>query len=264
MPQETIAASDRGLSYGDGLFETIAVVNSRPRLLNAHLARLEKGLQRLRFPVGTLALVKEDLARLDFQGDQTLKITVTRGSGARGYAIPDPLQPSRILSLSPARQGMQLNRERGVRARLCQFRLGLNPALAQLKHLNRLEQVMARSEWDDPDVAEGIVCDLEGNLVEGTMSNLFWRQGSHWYTPDLSCCGVQGVMRDHLLGLFGKQGVVVEQGRYPAEVLTQADELFLCNSLIGIWPVTEFEAQRYEIGETVRRLQSVLSEDLHC
>lgn len=260
---DQVSINDRGLSYGDGLFETIAVIDGKPHLFDQHLGRLQLGLERLKFPEGTIDAVKKDIKALSFSGNQTLKLTVTRGLGERGYKLPAACLPTRITSLSDSPDFSQ-QREQGVAVRLCLQRLGLNPALAGIKHLNRLEQVLARSEWSDPDIAEGFVSDLDGNLVEGTMSNLFWVHEGLLYTPKIERSGVRGVMRDHLIELADKLSVKVIEGFYPETVLDSAEEIFICNSLIGIWPVITIDCKPLSVGPITRDLQLLLSKEMSC
>jgi 4-amino-4-deoxychorismate lyase len=139
--------------------------------------------------------------------------------------------------------------------------LALSPRLAGIKHLNRLEQVLARSEWDDPDIREGLLCDSEGFVVEGTMSNLLWVRGKRLYAPLLDRCGVAGVVRTRLLQLAAAAGIGVLEGRFGKSELEQADEVMLCNSLIDIWPVVTLGAHHWSVGPVTRALQSLLAKD---
>lgn len=260
---DQVSINDRGLSYGDGLFETIAVIDGKPHLFDQHLDRLRLGLERLKFPDGTIDTVKKDIQALSLSGNQTLKLTVTRGLGERGYKLPATCVPTRIISLAESSDFAQ-QRQQGISVRLCQQRLGHNPILAGIKHLNRLEQVLARSEWSDSDITEGIVSDLDGNLVEGTMSNLFWVHEGVLYTPKIDQSGVKGVMRDRLIELADQLSLVVVEGNYPESVLDSAEEVFICNSLIGIWPVITIDGKPVSIGPITRDLQLLLSKEMSC
>lgn len=253
--------SDRGLSYGDGLFETVQIRHGRALLLEQHWARLQSGLARLKFPASSLALLQQDVAALTLPDSGVLKLTLTRGPGGRGYRLPDVAQVSRIVALGPLPEFSGQPAEQGVRVRLCDARLGLNPLLAGIKHLNRLEQVLARAEWQDAAIAEGLVCDLEGYLAEGTMSNLFWVIEGVLYTPQLDRCGVAGIVRDRLIKIARQADITVVEGRYPPAILDQANEVFVCNSLIDIWPVNQLEQQSLEIGSVTRQLQQLLQQE---
>lgn len=261
QPAESLEISDRGLSYGDGLFETVQIRDGRALLLTQHWARLQSGLVRLKFPADSLSLIQQDLAGLSLPESGVLKLTLTRGPGGRGYRLPDDAQVSRIVALGPVPAFPGEPAEKGVCVRLCETRLGLNPLLAGIKHLNRLEQVLARAEWQDATVAEGLVCDLKGYLAEGTMSNLFWVSEGELYTPQLDRCGVEGIVRNQLIALACRMGINVWEGRYRPEVLNQASEIFICNSLIDIWPVTQLGSQSLVVGDLTRKLQQLLQQE---
>lgn len=265
---DELSVYDRAFSYGDGLFETIRVVQGEAQLLDAHLQRLRLGLERLSFPSQAFDLVLSDLEQLPLKGDAVLKLVITRGQGDRGYALPLQANITRVIMLAPLND-FSSQSQNGVRVRLCEYQMALNPVLAQIKHLNRLEQVMARSEWQGAErFAEGLVMDREGYLVEGTMSNLFWVKDSVVYTPSLERCGVKGVMRDHLIQLIQSQGYELSESLYKPDVLGCADELFICNSLIEVWPVvsvtvSEDRVQCYPIGAVTKKLQQLLQQEKH-
>ena len=193
-----------------------------------------------------------------------VKIVVTRGPAERGYRQPQHAQPSRIVVAYPCPGYPDEYQRRGVVVRLCETRLGTNPALAGIKHLNRLEQVLARSEWDDDSIAEGLMRDLRGDLVEGTMSNLFLVRNGRLVTPALDGCGIAGVMRARTLAVADGLGIPWDVGRVSLPEAFAAEALFLTNSLIGIWPVKRFEQQDYPVSPLVQRLQQQLSHDHLC
>lgn len=259
QPADTVSITDRGLQYGDGLFETIAVVDGRLLCWDEHMTRLENGCTRLNiaFP-GSRQLAAEAGQVIAGSRRGVLKIIVTRGSDGRGYAPAADATPSRILWLNPWPDYPSDNREQGVRVRLCDTRLSTNSLLAGMKHLNRLEQVMARSEWNDPAIAEGLMFDQTGRVIEGTMSNLFvYREGA-LITPDVGQCGVAGIIRGRVLALAAEQHIDVMIAPLELNDIETAGELFLCNSLIGIWPVRAIGERRYTPGAVTRTLQDQL------
>ena len=186
--------SDRGLAYGDGLFETLLVVDAIPQLWRLHIQRLARSLQQLRLVDSQtvlddlLARIREDVDHVlatdnNLRESLALKLTITRGSSKRGYLAPLKPDYNRIVTLSPLLpKRVELSRS-GITVRLCQHQLGINPVLAGHKHLNRLEQVLARNEWQDDAIHEGLMCDLDGNLVSGVMSNVFIEQDNILLTP---------------------------------------------------------------------------------
>lgn len=256
---DMLAVSDRGLHYGDGLFETLAVRDGDCEFWDRHMRRLLHGCERLRIPAPDVSMLADEAGRLAQDVPRAvLKILVTRGSGGRGYLAPDPALPTRILRLMEWPDHPAANAGQGVRIRVCTQRLGGNPALAGLKHLNRLEQVLARMEWDDPMIAEGVMMDADGLVVEGTYTNIFMVSNGTLVTPRLDQCGVAGVMRAVVAELASAAGIVHEERPLTIDALFAADEIFLTNSLIGIWPVHEFEHWRKAPGPVTQTLQSAL------
>lgn len=259
--EQLIASDDRGLAYGHGLFETLLVIDGRPVFWHEHLQRLLRGCSRLGIPVDGLPLrLEQDLQQLQFSaGRAVLKILLTCGSGGRGYQTPQPAVPRRLLMATPMPVWPD-RPEQGIRARWCDTRLACQPRLAGIKHLNRLEQVLARNEWQDPRIREGLVCDSRGFVVEGTMSNLCFLRGRQLCTPALDQCGVEGIVRNQLIELAAELGLHVQIGHYTPDEVAAADELLVCNSLIGIWPITRLGAHRYPHGPITRQLQSALEQ----
>ncbi len=249
--KEHIEVSDRGFQYGDGLFETIEVRDGQAVFLQSHLERLESGCQRLYIPFpGTrlLSLEVKELCRQWHSPRAVLKIIVTRGSGGRGYRQPDVIQATRVLSLHPYPDYPENYREQGIVARFCTARLGLNPILAGMKHLNRLEQVMARSEWNDQAIQEGLMLDVNDHVIEGTMTNLFYINNGCLYTAALLQSGVAGIMRSIIMTLSANHGLSVIEHTFTKDELLSADEVFVCNSIIGIWPIRQIETVRFSVG----------------
>lgn len=259
-----IDISDRGFQYGDGLFETIEVRNGKPVFLNQHLDRLTTGCHRLQFPCPSLSLIRrETLVLCKNSQHAVLKIIVTRGSGGRGYRQPDVLLPTRVLSLHPYPDYPNIYQQDGITARFCRTRLGLNPSLAGIKHLNRLEQILARAEWNDPDIQEGIMLDINGNVIEGTMTNLFYIRNKAVYTPELTQTGVHGIFRRIIMNLLASHQIETFERAVTKDDLLAADEAFFCNSVIGLWPIKQIENACYQIGPVTRQCQTWLNETIN-
>jgi 4-amino-4-deoxychorismate lyase len=257
---DQISVLDRGFQYGDGLFETIRVVAGHPQYWQQHINRLMTGCEQLKIPFTEIDSLQNEAKKLCGQVDDgVLKITITRGVGGRGYAINQSLDANRVLAIFPAPHYPNECWTAGIVARVCQTRLGINPALAGIKHLNRLEQVMARTEWNDSSIREGLMMDAHDNIIEGTMTNVFSVRDNELMTPNLSRCGVKGVMREHVTEMATNEGHVVREIDLTLDDLYQSDELFVCNSLIGIWPVKQLETQCFTIGPISQHLQKVLN-----
>ncbi len=268
QPGDEVSALDRGLQYGDGLFETLAVRDGVPQLLERHLRRLADGCRRLQLPAPNAAVLTREAAQLCAGVTLALmKIIVTRGSGMHGYRVTpaDPAtaagRATRILMLLPAPNLAAADYRNGIAVRLCRLRLGSNPALAGIKHLNRLEQVLARAEWDDPHIREGLMMDAEGALIEGTMSNVFIIRDGELLTPGLTQCGVAGVMRGLIIDTARALDIPVSESRLLPKHLDAADEVFMCNSVIGIWPVRRIDQTEFSVGPVTRRLMAEVAQN---
>lgn len=263
QPDNRIPVTDRGLQYGDGLFETLAFRDGELELLEAHLARLMLGCERLNIPFRELDKLKMELVTLCAQTaeDSVIKIMLTRGSGGRGYKAPADAEPVRIVSSHPMPDHPE-SCQSGISVRHCQHRLGINPSLAGIKHLNRLEQVLARSEWDDDAIREGLMLDINDRLVEGTMSNVFLVRDGTLLTPPLNHCGIAGIMRARVIELARQADIPLLETELRLNDLNAADEVFLTNSIIRIWPVTHNNTtqQQWSHGPVTRRLQQALQE----
>jgi 4-amino-4-deoxychorismate lyase len=246
-----VGAGDRGLNYGDGLFETMRIHAAAPVWWDAHWARLARGADALGIPRPD-AGVAFDAARVacSHRPRGVLKLLLTRGDGGRGYAPPADPAPTLIVTVhdAPARPPEQLA------VRWCDTRLALQPRLAGHKHLNRLEQVLARAEWTDDSAFEGLMMDTEGRVVAATAANLFLRRDGRWLTPPVHRCGVAGVMRAWCLGALG----AAEADLLPADI-EAAETFFLCNAVRGILPVHRLGTRRWPTDAEVAALRRRLA-----
>ncbi|WP_416362774.1 aminodeoxychorismate lyase [Pseudomonas sp. NFX183] len=258
QPADSVPLKDRGLAYGDGLFETIAVKAGQPVLLDRHLQRLEEGCRRLALITDHALIRNEVLAYAAALGDAVLKLILTRGDSQRGYGI-NPGAPVRsILQGNPPATYPHAHATDGIRLFACATRLAEQPLLAGLKHLNRLEQVIARAEWQDAEHAEGLMLDMSGRVIEGVFSNLFLVRNGVLLTADLNRCGVAGVMRAEILAQAHALGIPLAVADISVEQLQQADEVFVCNSVYGIWPVRSCAAMSWSVGPLTRKLQGIV------
>lgn len=258
LEQDTLPLDDRGLAYGDGLFETVAVRHGECRFIADHLARLEAGCQRL----GIVGVNRAQLTAslnliLEGATHATIKIIVTRGSGPRGYRSPPGASPSIVVGIEKTRP---VGRVGPVRVRYCTTMISRNPRLAGIKTLNRLEQVIARSEWDDADIAEGLMSDDRGNVICGTMTNLFIVCGQRVITPKLDESGIRGIMRDKVFEVGQTLDIELAETQVTRSEIESADEMFLTNSQIGVWPVHELDGFVIPRAEMTHRIMRGLAE----
>lgn len=257
-PVVAVDPLDRGLAYGDGLFRTIRVASGKPTLWDRHVAHLADGCKRLCIPMVDPAVLTTESASLFANGgDGVLKIIVTRGVGGRGYRPPEAPTPTRMVARFPLPPAPTLLPNGGVRTRLCATRFAIQPATAGIKTLNRLDQVLARSEWSEADIVEGLMLDTEGFLVGGTMSNLFLVIDGRLYTPAIDRAGIAGVMRGAVLDAARSAGIEVSEARLSVSALAQAEEAFITNGVIGVVPIGDLIGRALAVGPTTRRLQSL-------
>ena len=255
--QSVVDTMDRGVHYGDGLFETMAMINGRVRCWEGHWQRLRKGCERLAIPCPDRVLVEQEIAMASQdEARQVVKLLLTRGSSSRGYRAPPDITPRRILMTSSWPEYASRWARDGVRVRLCQTRLGHNPALAGIKHCNRLEQILARREWQN-EVEEGLMQDTAGNIIEGTMSNIFLIHDERLVTPRLDRCGVAGVTRERIIARAPGLGIAVREVQVTLEQVRQASGLFLCSTLLGLCPVRKFEDRDYPISPLLTTLRTI-------
>ncbi len=254
----TLDCADRALAYGDGLFETIALLDSQPQHWPRHFARLQDGAARLYLECPAENVWRGDLETLLASNipppRAVLKLLLSRGRGRRGYA-PDPTQPpTRIAQLLA---WPTLSEPPSFVAIECETRLARNPALAGIKHLNRLEQVLGAREVGLANAHEGFMYDVDGNLIEGTRSNLFLAFKRQLWTPLLTHSGVAGVMRSVVLDHAREWGFEVHQKTLSQQDLTRCEEAFFTNSLLGVQAVNAMQT-----GAHRRTLDTVFTSKL--
>lgn len=251
-PVDQVSAQDRGLAYGDGLFESIRLISGLAPLWNHHMQRLSESCARLHLPLPDPAQLWREV--LDVTGDMpqsVVRITLTRGVGDRGYAPPASPRPTRVVAaFDPPAFGAKVY-DQGLRLRVCDIRLADQPLLAGMKHLNRLEQVLARAEWNDPAIGEGVMRDSRGKVISATMANVFAVVEGVLLTPALDRCGVAGVARAEVLASRPEARI----GELTLDALLGASEVFLTSSVRGIMPVKSLGELGFTPGNTTRQLQ---------
>jgi len=257
--KETISIHDRGLQNGDGLFETMAVHNGRIHIWEDHWQRLALGCEKLSITLPNKELIEKEIALLCENKDEAqfvIKLIVTRGEGQRGYRFTSEQNVTRILSSHSWPDYPESYQTEGVAVRYCETTLSENIKLAGVKHLNRLEQVLASNEWDTDEFQEGLMLTAQGNVIDGTMSNIFAVLDNKIFTPGLSLCGVAGVMRKTIVNIAKEKGFAVYEKEFSKSELEMADELFLSNSLFGIWPIRIIAKTRFtKVGNITKQLQ---------
>lgn len=225
---EHLSPTDRGLAYGDGVFETLLAVHGKLIWWQAHWQRLAFAANRLGIELPNETIIKAAAMQLAGMQRVVVKIILTRGNGGRGYA-PQVGPATTIVSVHPAPEVLKTP----VAVRWCRTQISQQPALAGIKHLNRLENVMARSEWQDNEFFEGLMCDLSNNVICATAGNIFMYSNHKWRTPDLAKSGINGIARQWFLDNCAN--IVIEQ--ISRSELENAEAVFICNSVRGMMEV---------------------------
>jgi len=254
-PANGVAVADRGLHYGDGVFETMLLRDGVVGLLDEHWQRLNAGCTRLSIPCPPLEVVRTEIRELCTTTDAgVIKLIVTRGVGGRGYVVPAVVAATRIVALYPLPPPSGFE----VTACWCHARLGRNVQLAGIKHLNRLEQVLAQRELEAARADEGLMLDDTGELISAISSNVFLVRAGVLLTPDLRHCGVKGVMRAQVLRVAAELGIAAQETAVQAQDVPAADEVFLTNAVRGLRAVVALEGRRWQVGPLALRLHTEL------
>ena len=252
--EHEIAAIDlanRGMAYGDGLFETMRVHHGGLPLWPRHLARLRQGAARLGIALPSVDAIEAGIAdAIAGHAAGIVKLLLTRGEGGRGYAPPAEAASTWLLSLHP----LPPSSDTGACLRWCDMRLAAQPALAGIKHCNRLEQVLARAEVESAGCDEGLMRDMAGHAISATSANLLALRDGRWLTPGVEACGIAGVLRGWLL----ERGLA-EVADLAVETVESADALALCNAVRGILPVASLGARAWAPHPALAELQERLA-----
>lgn len=253
---------DRGLQFGDGLFETIRISNGNPVAFQFHEARLNRGMQRLGFPEEAEAnqIISSALAAFlgeansnTGMGDGVLKVIVTRGNSARGYRPPQSAEINITAFFSDLSSYPEAYYQDGINVGFCRTQAVIQPQLAGLKHLNRLDCVLAASEVANKggEWQEGLMLNDLGFVIEGTMSNVFVNIDGQWITPKLERSGVAGTMRQRIIERADLDVTVRDVSK---SEFNRVSSMFVCNSLIGIWPVSDVDGRALSIPREITSL----------
>ncbi len=259
QPAKQISITDRGLSYGDGVFRTLRIHAGKPQSWNAHWQRLQYDCERLDLrPPDQALLLSEAACLFSDGGEGVLKIIITRGSGGRGYGLPQACVQTRLLQRHPlpVEKPNQL-----VTLGVCTMRLSRNPRLAGIKHLNRLEQVLARAECDHAGWQEALLLDTQDWVISGTMSNLFLVKNNRILTPRLDQAGVIGATRQRIITLAGRVGLQIQETAVKLADCYDAQELFMCNSIKGVCPVVSLGEFEFDVGALTQQCMGLLQTD---
>jgi len=263
----SISPLDRGFAYGDGVFRTMVMRNGLPENWPLHYQKLVADCAVIGLVCPSAELLISDLQQLFLQDAiaansvEVAKIIISRGEGERGYAPPAITMPTRVVVSSAMPSYAAANYMSGVHLHVCATQLAQQVQLAGIKHLNRLENVLARMEWRDETVFDGVMSDQNGHVIECTMSNIFARFDDQLITPDLSRCGVSGITRQRIIWLESTLGLSVEVEQLPMLRLLEADEVLICNSLYGAFQVQRIGTKTWPQHALAATIRKALSHD---
>ena len=261
-----VSVIDRGLSYGDGLFETMSwsYLNDEKILgvefWDRHLERIKEGCSVVKIKLPAIKIFKNYKEKILKEclkkgiSNGVLKILITRGVGGRGYKFEKNILPTIIFLSFPSRKIDKEILNNGVKLRFCEFPIFENSMLAGLKHLNRIDSVMARSEWQDDKFFDGVMFDNSENIIDGTMTNLFFSRNNVLYTPMIKKSGINGIMRQVVIEnakLFFSDVREIEIKR---KTISTFDEMFVTNSVIKILPVTHLSNKKFKTTDATREM----------
>ncbi len=257
--------NDRAIHYGDGLFETILCSNNTLFYWPQHYQRLQKSADKLKLNCPDEQVFLNDISSLLQQNESiaadacSIKIILTRGSSERGYVIPKKTNEKRLVLLSnitPDYSSLLSGQLLSGELYVCKQQVSINENLAGLKHLNRLENVLARNEWNDTannNIIDGLMLNANQHVIECTMSNLFAVKDNHLYAPELSQSGVNGIMRDMIIDAADRNGIQVSRVNISLDELFNMEEIFISNSLMGIRYISKIGGSSYQ-KQTVTQL----------
>ncbi|MCP3673344.1 MAG: aminodeoxychorismate lyase [Gammaproteobacteria bacterium] len=256
--------TDRSLLYGDGVFTTIAISNGKPCLFQQHLNRLANDCQRLNIDNFSIENIQSQFFSAIINIETGIaRITISRSSGERGY-LCNKAEPVIWISVNDWPTHIEQYKQSGINCRICQQPIHPNPSLAGIKHCNRLEQVLARNEWHDDQYQEGLMLDPDGNVIEGTMSNLFLIKDQQLFTPNLAFVGVNGIIRKAIIDIAKRLQIPLLVSSISVQDLLTADALFITNSVISIWRINLLNNQQYDNHPIIKLLENELDKlDLH-
>ncbi|UZE94693.1 aminodeoxychorismate lyase [Alkalimarinus alittae] len=266
--KDALDVFDRGFMYGDGLFETIRVVNGEPLLWVYHCKRLTDGCKKLKIPTDTelTQRLKSGLDSVVKKAGKAneicvVKIIVSRGAGGRGYQLPAQTSPSEVIICYPLPEYPSDYASEGVNLMTCHHRLSENPALAGIKHLNRLDQVLASAELDS-SVSEGVMLDQKGRVIEGTKSNIIFFESQGIVSPNTKLCGVDGVARQFIFDNVKKLGLSARIDTVTPSTIAEFCGMAIINSILGVWPVRRLDGNELPISPLVYKIQHLLNDQL--
>ncbi len=255
LDSDHIDHQDRAFHYGDGLFETMLLTGGQINYWPEHYTRLRNSAERLSIQCPDKNWFEENLLPyIDLNQNLIIKIILSRGSGGRGLSLPDELDSNIYIFKYPKASN---SNSKLIKAVFSEITLPRNNNLSGLKHLNRLDYILATLELKKrPGFNEAVLSDTDGQVIEGIINNLFFVKNNTICTPDLKTSGVNGIMRQLILKKLKQLKKDVKIDLFNRQDVISADECFLCNSVLGIQPIILIEDSQFKIGPITQYLQT--------
>ena len=259
---QAISPLDRGFAYGDGVFRTLVMREGQPENWPLHYQKLVADCAAIKIVCPSADMLINDLGQLFLPSETAVaKIIVTRGEGERGYAPPAITAPMRVVVKTTMPDYPKSYSEEGVNLHVCKTQLAAQPLLAGVKHLNRLENVLARMEWNDPTIADGIMFDTQNNVIECTAANIFARFNDTLKTPNLNQCGIAGITRQRIIDHAHLWHLKIKIEQINLEQLLNADEVIISNSLFTTWQVQQILHKNWQPSFLANHIRKTLAYD---
>lgn len=256
---DSVSLSDRSFQYGDGCFTTMLTRNGVICHWPLHIERMNACLDTLCISRPDWSVIEAWLAEMASSDPIAgIKLHISRGEGGRGYSPTQVASPNVTINRFPYPALYEQWTKDGVKLGVCQQRLGHTPILAGHKHNNRLEQILLKAELEQQSLVDGVALDIDGNVIETTMANLFWVKEARLFTPRLDKSGVSGVMRRVVLEKAQADGIEVQIGDFLLTSVLEAEEVFMTNSILGVAPVAAISTHQFQVGKITNRIQEMI------
>ena len=234
--QSKTTVFNRNTQFGDGLFETCVVESKNILFWSYHIARLNKGCQKLGIGNVDESFWLSDIRKalsVSRLNNCVVKIMLSRGESLRGYGFESGIKPVRIVIVS---EMPEIKPRQNLTLDFCDSGYASNPKLAGIKHCNRLEQILARADLKGD---EGIMLDEDSNIISVTQGNIFSIYANTLHTPRLDKCGIEGTRRAIILEIASELGMQINVGPLSVDELMESDEVFISNSVMEIQSITQ-------------------------
>ncbi len=255
---------DHGLLYGDGIYETMRAYEGVVFMLDRHIERLRRSAALIKLGLPDDVYIRDAVSLAlgaNKLSEAYVRITVSRGRGPIGLDPALCPEPTFIVFAEPFKRYPESLYREGVKLVIARTRRNIVAAIdPRIKSLNFLNNILAKMEAKERGAYEAVMLNSEGFLAEGTVSNIFFVNGSTVCTPSSEVGILDGITREAVIGLAQKSGLTAKEGKFVPEDLLEASEVFFTNTTSEVMPVSQVEDMRYPVGEITKRLRGFYSD----